>query len=239
MNAGFVDIAYVLRSGNLVIVVIMEASGAWMIVMVPIVRCLSLRKNELLILKNIVAVILLAAVFAVYAVETEKDIEALIGQNTKLTYEMDNLQRQNNTYESQIKDLTIQIEDLTITLDEKQDKEKADRGSDRDPQLTSLGVYTVTAYCACKRCCGKYADKRPDGIVYGAAGVELEAGVSVAAWLPFGTEIMLNDHKYIVHDRTAQWIRERYDGRIIDLYFDSHEEAQAWGNPRMEVFAVR
>jgi 3D (Asp-Asp-Asp) domain-containing protein len=74
--------------------------------------------------------------------------------------------------------------------------------------------------------------------VIGAAGVELTPGVSVAAPLPFGTELMIDGHRYVVQDRTADWIADRYDGKIIDMYFDSHEAALEWGKRQVEVYEI-
>lgn len=96
-------------------------------------------------------------------------------------------------------------------------------------------IYRVTAYCACEKCCGKWALNRPldehgNPIVYGAAGEVLTSGVSVASPLPFGTQIELDGYGIVVvQDRTAKWVVEKYGENIIDIYFDSHEEAWNWG----------
>lgn len=96
-------------------------------------------------------------------------------------------------------------------------------------------TYRVTAYCACEKCCGQWALNRPldeegNPIVYGAAGEVLTTGVSVASPLPFGTEIELDGYgTVVVQDRTAKWVVEKYGENIIDIYFDSHEEALNWG----------
>lgn len=96
-------------------------------------------------------------------------------------------------------------------------------------------IYRVTAYCACEKCCGKWALNRPldengNPIVYGAAGEVLISGVSVASPLPFGTQIELDGYGTVmVHDRTSKWVVEKYGENIIDIYFDSHEEAWNWG----------
>ncbi len=100
-----------------------------------------------------------------------------------------------------------------------------------------LGVYTITAYCSCEKCCGKYALNRPDGIVYGASGKELEADVSVASPLDFGTNIIIEGlGEYVVEDRTADWIVDKYDGEIIDIYFENHEEALKFGKKELKVW---
>lgn len=105
--------------------------------------------------------------------------------------------------------------------------------------LEPIGEHVITAYCSCPTCCGKWAENRPNGIVYGAHGVELKQGVSVASPLPAGTVIEIEGlGEYVVHDKTADWIVERYDGRIVDVYFESHEEAARFGKHTRNVTIV-
>lgn len=92
------------------------------------------------------------------------------------------------------------------------------------------GSCRITAYCACEICCGEWAKNRPtdeDGnpIVYGASGQVLTPGVSVACSLPYGTEIQIDGlpGTYIVEDRTAEWIQDKYNGMTVDIYMPSHE----------------
>ena len=92
------------------------------------------------------------------------------------------------------------------------------------------GSCRITAFCACSVCCGEWANNRPldengDPIVYGASGKELTPGVSVACSLPYGTEIQIDGlpGTYIVEDRTAEWIQDKYNGMTVDIYMDSHE----------------
>lgn len=102
-----------------------------------------------------------------------------------------------------------------------------------------LGNFRITAYCSCKKCCGKWADNRPNGIVYGASGAELKAGVSVASPLPFGTEVYIDGlGDYVVQDRLANWVVEKYGENLIDVYFDSHEDAWNFGCKYLDVFKV-
>ena len=98
------------------------------------------------------------------------------------------------------------------------------------PEKVCLGEYRITVYCACEKCCGEWAKNRPGGIVVGAAGIELVAGVSCASPLPFGTVVEVEGlGTYIVQDRTASWVAEKYDNKVIDIYFDSHEAACEFG----------
>lgn len=105
-------------------------------------------------------------------------------------------------------------------------------------QPIALGEYTITAYCSCEKCCGKWALNRPGGIVYGAYGIELVPGLSCAAPMPCGTILEIEGlGTYIVHDATADWIVERYQGKIIDLYFSEHGQAVDFGKRVLQVFS--
>ena len=107
-----------------------------------------------------------------------------------------------------------------------------------EPAMTELGEYTITAYCPCKICCGIWAKNRPNGIVYGAAGIELQEGHSVAAPnLPFGTILYIEGlGEYVVEDRPASWVAEKYDDKIIDIYFLSHDDALEFGLQHRKVY---
>lgn len=103
-------------------------------------------------------------------------------------------------------------------------------------EYISLGEFKVTAYCSCKKCCGKWADNRPNGIVYGASGNELIPNYSIAVdpdVIPYGTKVYFDDKEYIAHDCGGG-----INGNDIDLYFDSHEDALAWGVQYFEVYTV-
>lgn len=106
-----------------------------------------------------------------------------------------------------------------------------------EPEPVLLGSFRVTAYCSCEKCCGEWAKNRPNGIVYGAAGVELKAGVSCASLLPLGTVVEVEGlGEYIVQDRPAQWVIDKYGENQIDIYFDSHEAASAFGLKQLNVY---
>lgn len=106
-----------------------------------------------------------------------------------------------------------------------------------EPEPVLLGSFRITAYCSCEKCCGEWAKNRPNGIVYGAAGVELKAGVSCASPLPLGTVVEVEGlGEYIVQDRPAQWVIDKYGENQIDIYFDSHEAASAFGLKQLNVY---
>lgn len=111
-----------------------------------------------------------------------------------------------------------------------------------EPQKRYLGEFTVTAYCSCEICCGKWANDRPNGIVYTASGAVAEEGVTVgASWdvIPAGTHIEIEGlGERIVQDRPADWIVERYDGKIIDAYFADHQAALDYGKQTVDVWII-
>lgn len=99
-----------------------------------------------------------------------------------------------------------------------------------EPENVFLGPCRITAYCACEKCCGKWALNRPNGVVYGAAGIELKAGVSVASPWPIGTVVEIEGlGEYTVQDRPAQWVIDKYGENQFDIYFDDHEAARKFG----------
>ena len=91
----------------------------------------------------------------------------------------------------------------------------------------TVSAETITAYCACAKCCGKNAN----GIT--AAGTRPVEGRTVAAArsIPLGTRIHIEGIGWrVVEDRTAR----RYDGRV-DVFFKSHADAVKFGKQNRAV----
>ena len=98
----------------------------------------------------------------------------------------------------------------------------------------SLGEYKLTAYCSCIKCCGKWAENRPEGKVIGASGRELTAGYSIAVdpeIIPYGTVVIINGQEYEAMDCGGS-----IKGNRIDIYFNDHAEALVFGVQYAEVF---
>jgi len=107
-------------------------------------------------------------------------------------------------------------------------------------QLEPIGEYRITGYCPCKKCCGIWAKNRPNGIVYGSGGVELTPGVSIAAPFPIGTKLYIEGlGEYVVQDKVADWVLKKYDNKVIDIYCQTHEEAQKVSESYRNVFIVK
>lgn len=115
-------------------------------------------------------------------------------------------------------------------------------GTPRQTESTALertGYYTtvtLTAYCSCYECCGDHALNRPGGIVKGAMNVPLKQGYSLAGPWRFGTKVRIGNDIYEVQDRTHERIVKRYNGKILDVYFEDHAAAWAFGKRTETVF---
>ena len=103
-----------------------------------------------------------------------------------------------------------------------------------EPEIECLGSFKVTAYCSCESCCGEWAYNRPNGIVYGASGMELVGGYSIAVdptVIPYGTIVIIDGQEYIAADCGGA-----IKGNRIDLYYSSHERALQHGVGYYDVY---
>ena len=123
-----------------------------------------------------------------------------------------------------------------------QEEEKNEPERNEEPTATSLGIFTLTAYCSCELCCGEYALTRPvdengKQIVYTASGNRAVPGVTIAidpTVIPYNTNVQINGRTYTAHD-TGGLIK----GNRIDVYFENHQEACEFGLQTAEVFLVQ
>lgn len=91
-----------------------------------------------------------------------------------------------------------------------------------------LGTWTITAYCGCEICCGSWS------------GSPTASGAYPTAWhtiacseFPFGTVLYIDGYGYFtVEDRGVY-------GEWIDIYFDDHAEADAFGMQTADIYLVR
>lgn len=94
------------------------------------------------------------------------------------------------------------------------------------PNSSFYGTCTITHYCNCSACCGKWAGGGT------ASGTIPTAGRTVAnGALPFGTRVKIGDTIYTVEDRGVS-------GDVFDIYCDSHSEALNRGMYQTEVYIV-
>lgn len=91
-----------------------------------------------------------------------------------------------------------------------------------------LGEFETTGYCNCALCCGIHAGGPT------ASGTMPESEHTVAVdpeLISLGTELMIDGKKYLAED-TGRLIK----GKIIDIYFNTHEEALRYGRQNKKVY---
>jgi 3D (Asp-Asp-Asp) domain-containing protein len=97
---------------------------------------------------------------------------------------------------------------------------------------TQAKEFVVTAYCGCKKCCGKWANPN----CRTANGNKANEGITCAASraLPFGTRLKIEGIGIrIVQDRLAR----KFDSRI-DIYFKDHKKALKFGKRKLNVIIL-
>lgn len=95
----------------------------------------------------------------------------------------------------------------------------------------SLGVFTVTYYCACSVCCGSWSGSPTASGAYPTADWTLAADPDV---LPLGTHVYMNGHEYCVED-TGSGV----EGNHIDVFVTDHDLAVENGIASAELFKSR
>ena len=110
------------------------------------------------------------------------------------------------------------------------------------PEWNSMGLFKLTAYCACDKCCGRWAEDRPIGkngkqVVYTASGAVAKEGKTVAVdptVIPFGTKLKIDGKLYVAQDSGSA-----INGNRIDIYIEDHKEALRFGVQKAEVYVKR
>lgn len=147
-----------------------------------------------------------------------------------------------NTAKAMDYDVVQAVELLAVPMDMYQPEPESELEMTEIPEpiTTYLGTYTVTAYCACKACVGKWYS--PDNPLT-ASGTTPAEGITVGAdWseLAKGTSLYIEGvGERIVEDRVAGWISKKYEGKVVDLFFYDHQDALDFGKKELEVWEVR
>lgn len=92
----------------------------------------------------------------------------------------------------------------------------------------SLGSFVTTAYCNCTKCSSGH------NLTY--SGTVPVAKHTISAdidYYPIGTKLMIGDIIYTVED-----IGSGVNGKCLDIFFDTHQQALSYGRKTVEVFAV-
>ena len=105
----------------------------------------------------------------------------------------------------------------------------AGRREPEESQPMQSAVFTAYAYCACEKCCGKWAE-------YGltASGTVPQQGRTVAVdpdVIPLGSELWIDGEGPFVAEDTGSGI----NGSTIDVYHQRHAAALEWGKREVMV----
>ena len=131
---------------------------------------------------------------------------------------------------------TVEAKEMAILNDGKEFIDSLNVEPDKiEPEIITttqyelIGYFSLTAYCSCSSCCGK-----SDGIT--ASGNKAQAYHTIAAdtrVLPFGTVVYIDGEDYVVEDTGGAIHNNR-----IDVYFNSHSEALAFGRRYKGVYTI-
>lgn len=108
--------------------------------------------------------------------------------------------------------------------------------------ITMIGsdpvLFSITAYCSCQICCGSYSPEVRGGVAHTATGTVPEEGRTIAvdpSVIPYGTQVYIEGMgNYIAEDCGGS-----VDGNHIDVYFETHDAARAFGSRRLYVSIVQ
>ncbi len=127
------------------------------------------------------------------------------------------------------KAIAIAKENLEVTV-QQAEFETVPEAEAEEGQLTSLGIYKVSHYCACEKCCGK-----SNGIT--ASGTVAQEGRTCAAeGLAIGTHVLIAETGEVltVEDRFGD---PSLTNRI-DIFVSDHDRALQLGAYESEVYIV-
>lgn len=104
--------------------------------------------------------------------------------------------------------------------------------------LSKLGtepvLFTVTAYCSCRICCGNYSPEVTGREARTSTGTIPQQGRTIAVdptIIPYGTSVHIDGMGDYIAEDCGGSVRQNH----IDVYFESHEAALAFGSRRLYV----
>lgn len=103
------------------------------------------------------------------------------------------------------------------------------------PELTSLGNFSITHYCACSVCCGEWSD----GITF--SGTVATEGRTIAVdpnVIPIGSKVALFYDDGRICYYTAEDTGSAIKGNKVDVFIADHERANSLGVSGASVYVV-
>jgi 3D (Asp-Asp-Asp) domain-containing protein len=95
--------------------------------------------------------------------------------------------------------------------------------------------WVATAYCNCRKCCGKNPSDPAYGIT--ASGFKARTGYVACNWLPIGTEVLIDGKPYKVMDHGAKSIfgDKKNHKKRLDIWMPDHTTALKYGRKTVRV----
>jgi 3D (Asp-Asp-Asp) domain-containing protein len=97
-----------------------------------------------------------------------------------------------------------------------------------EPELEYI-PFDCTAYCPCVSCSGEYGCMTSTGTI-ATAGRTIAVDPTV---IPYGAEVIIEGKNYIAEDCGGA-----IKGNRIDIFFNTHEEARAFGRKTLNVAVI-
>lgn len=96
--------------------------------------------------------------------------------------------------------------------------------------MRPLGTFKATAYCPCARCCGRAGARTCTGTIP-QAGHTISVDPRV---VPMGSKLLINGVVYTAEDQGSG-----VNGKKVDIFFNSHQEALRYGVKRVDVYLLQ
>lgn len=157
----------------------------------------------------------LAVPFTMYAINHPTE-SVTYNHNVRVRHEIVTIEESAPPKASEVK-----ITDVSKKISEKTSVKKSNK--------KHLGRFKITAYCPCSKCCGK-----ADGIT--ASGTKVKEGRTIAVdpkVIPLGSKVQIDGKTYVAED-----VGGAIKGKSIDLYFNSHNDANIWGVKYRDVYIL-
>ena len=95
-------------------------------------------------------------------------------------------------------------------------------------------LFTCTAYCCCQKCCGQYSPEVTGREPHTATGTIPTEGRTIAVdphVIPYGSHVSIEGMGTYIAEDCGGGVKQDH----IDIYFDTHEKAVAFGTKRLYV----
>lgn len=166
--------------------------------------------------------------------QKEEEIENKNNELKEKQNSIDNLNKEKNELNNKVEELNKQIEQLKISKQEQKITSRSEpitrEVSANVSNSNSKWIWAnISGYCSCVKCCGKN-----NGIT--ASGSKASANHTIAAPsnYSFGTKIEIEGMGiFTVEDRGGA-----IKGNKIDVYFNSHNEALAFGRKQLQIRVI-